>query len=694
MQARLLRNILLTIALFALTVPAFFCNTPSAKQEEEEEAHEPSLWRNVYDTSAHYVGMETCRGCHQGVYDTYMQTGMGKSFGVATKEKSAADFTPDHALVYDSALDYYYKPYWENNAYYIMEFRLEAGDTIHKRIQKVDFIVGSGQHTNSHLFSTNGYLFQAPITFYTQKQKWDMAPGFEKGSSTRFSRLIQIECMSCHNGYPEFVRNSENKFTSLKMGIDCERCHGPGSLHVQERQNSVPVDTSKGPDYSIVNPRRLPVELQNNVCQRCHLQGIAVLNDGKTFFDFRPGMKLSQVANVFMPEYEGAQDKMIMASHVERMKKSNCFMKSGKMSCITCHNPHISVKFTPRSQYLNACQSCHSTPPQKQCSETAKNKALKNNDCVTCHMPHNSSIDIPHVAVTDHYIRRQPQNDTLAKKITAFLGMKCYNNPQPDDITTARGFMEFYERYAQSKGLLDSTLLYLGRAANIEAAKKQNRDYIRVYFLMHDYEKVISYAAPLKPAAIKDGLNNSQQSFHICAICCSHFPIRSLHFQLSTNCRQFKSIVTFYPDLHPEPIITRVDAFAQHGNDIDNREVPGFSSLIEVTTNWRIFKSNERLFFCHDPPPSDTVLNSNPIHQVHALLKQTVLLISSPIISFIVSVNLVSCTTSYTTAFATSAVSSCFALNSGTLMIMRNTLTDSLPSTYFAARMSIINEST
>ena len=504
MQARLLRNILLTIALFALTVPAFFCNTPSAKQEEEEEAHEPSLWRNVYDTSAHYVGMETCRGCHQGVYDTYMQTGMGKSFGVATKEKSAADFTPDHALVYDSALDYYYKPYWENNAYYIMEFRLEAGDTIHKRIQKVDFIVGSGQHTNSHLFSTNGYLFQAPITFYTQKQKWDMAPGFEKGSSTRFSRLIQIECMSCHNGYPEFVRNSENKFTSLKMGIDCERCHGPGSLHVQERQNSVPVDTSKGPDYSIVNPRRLPVELQNNVCQRCHLQGIAVLNDGKTFFDFRPGMKLSQVANVFMPEYEGAQDKMIMASHVERMKKSNCFMKSGKMSCITCHNPHVSVKFTPRSQYLNACQSCHSTPPQKQCSETAKNKALKNNDCVTCHMPHNSSIDIPHVAVTDHYIRRQPQNDTLAKKITAFLGMKCYNNPQPDDITTARGFMEFYERYAQSKGLLDSTLLYLGRAANIEATKKQNRDYIRVYFLMHDYEKVISYAAPLKPAAIKD----------------------------------------------------------------------------------------------------------------------------------------------------------------------------------------------
>ncbi len=39
-------------------------------------------------------------------------------------------------------------------------------------------------------------------------------------------------------------------------------------------------------------------------------------------------------------------------------------------------------------------------------------------------------------------------------------------------ITTARGFMEFYERYAPSKGLLDSAIVYLGRQSDIEAAKK------------------------------------------------------------------------------------------------------------------------------------------------------------------------------------------------------------------------------
>ncbi len=427
---------------------------------------------------------------------------MGQSFDHATRQKSVAEF--GHAPVYDKSLDFYYKPYMQNDSLYIMEFRVEAGDTTHKKIQKIDYIVGSGQHTNSNIFNVNGYFYQAPITYYAQKKQWDLAPGFENGHNTRFNRLIEIECMSCHNGYPDFVANSQNKYLSVKNGIDCERCHGPGSLHVQEKQSGKIIDTSKGPDYSIVNPRRLSTELQNNVCQRCHLQGIAVLNDGKTFFDFRPGMHLSEVMNVFMPEYEGARDKMIMASHVERMKKSECFVSSGKMSCITCHNPHVSVKFTPRAQYLNACQSCHGAAQQVHCSEDIKVRATKNDDCVTCHMPHNGSIDIPHVAVTDHYIRKRPMSDTLEKKITAFLGLKCFNNDSVDAITTARAYMEFYERYNPNNGLIDSALWYLGKQPDIEASQKQNRDYVRAYFLLNNYSKVVQYAQQLQPQNMQD----------------------------------------------------------------------------------------------------------------------------------------------------------------------------------------------
>lgn len=499
----LLRKVLLWAAALALVVPAFYCNNPN--DTEGAAAIGPkSDWLNVYDTSVQYVGMDVCKGCHADIYNTYIQTGMGQSFGLASRGKSAADFAPHHAVVYDTALDFYYKPYWDKDSLYIMEYRLEGKDTAHKLVQRVDYIIGSGQHTNSHIFSVNGFMYQAPITFYTQKRQWDMAPGFEQGASSRFKRMIQLECMTCHNGYPDFVMNSENRYNNLKMGIDCERCHGPGSLHVAARQNNPPVDTSKTPDYTIVNPRRLGTELQNNICQRCHLQGIAVLNDGKNFFDFRPGMKLSEVVNVFMPEYEGAKDKMIMASHVERMKKSECYVASAKMSCITCHNPHVSVKFTQRSQYLNACKNCHEGGTNKGCTETMAARTAKGDDCATCHMPRNGSIDIPHVAVTDHYIRKRPIEEGEAKKITGFLGMKCYNNDNPDAITRARGFMEFYERYAPSKGLLDSAMHYLGLDATTEASKKQNRDYIRLYYLLSDFNKVASYADKMKPNQIAD----------------------------------------------------------------------------------------------------------------------------------------------------------------------------------------------
>jgi len=501
MSSRFLRNILLFIALAAISLPAFYCNSP--KQERAEILGSP--WKNVYDTTARYVGMQTCRTCHESVYQTFSQTGMGQSFDHATRQKSAADFSPAHALVYDKDLDFYYKPYFDHDSLYVMEYRLEGKDTVHKRIQCIDYIVGSGQHTNSHIFNKNGYCYQAPVTFYTQKHQWDLAPGFEKGASSRFSRMIEIECMSCHNGYPDFEASSQNKYYSVKTGIDCERCHGPGSLHVAAKQAGDIVDTSKGPDYTIVNPRRLSTDLQNNICQRCHLQGIAVLNDGKTFYDFHPGMHLSEVMNVFMPEYEGARDKMIMASHVERMKKSRCYVESQKMSCITCHNPHVSVKFTPRTQYLNACQSCHGTAAgQHQCTEKPEVRAAKNNDCVTCHMLHNGSIDIPHVAVTDHYIRKRPLTDTIEKKITAFLGLKCFNNDKVDAITIARGYMEFYERYNQNRGLLDSALFYLAKQNDAEAKQKQNRDYIRAYYLLNDFQKVASYAEQLKPEDVKD----------------------------------------------------------------------------------------------------------------------------------------------------------------------------------------------
>ncbi|MBU3677830.1 MAG: tetratricopeptide repeat protein, partial [Chitinophagaceae bacterium] len=345
----------------------------------------------------------------------------------------------------------------------------------------------------------NGYLYQAPITFYTQKGQWDLAPGFEKGANSRFSRKIEAECITCHNGYSKLIEGSINKYGEIPLGIDCERCHGPGSIHVAEKQAGNIVDTSKGPDYSIVNPRRMSTEQQNNLCQRCHLQGIAVLNEGKTFFDFKPSQKLSDAWHVFMPQYSQDDQHMIMASHVERMKQSECFVQSGKMSCITCHNPHVTVKATPVAQYNNACISCHQ---QKQgCTELATKRNAVQNNCVQCHMPKNGSIDIPHVAVTDHRIQKKLSTEKV-NEIKRFIGLRCYNNDAVDAHTTAKGYLEFYERFEAQAPFLDSATNWLQRSKKNEQATRQER--IRIRFLQKNYSAVCEEAKGIKPYEIKD----------------------------------------------------------------------------------------------------------------------------------------------------------------------------------------------
>ena len=524
MKPRLLRIILLFSVASILAVFAMRCN--------RAEAGGASEWKNVYDTSVHYVGMESCRSCHEEIYKTFMQTGMGQAF--APVDSSDARTRYPHAPVYDKESDLWYAMQWQGDKLHLREYRLEEGDTVHSFSQPLDYIIGSGQHTVSYLFSSGGYVGQAPIAFYNQRNTWDLAPGYEKGKNTRFSRLIETECMTCHNAFPRFDAASQNKYLSVPHGIDCERCHGPGSLHVAEIKAGRTTDLDKGPDYTIVNPRHLSADLATDLCSRCHLQGIAVLNEGKSFFDHRPGMALREVFNVFTPHYSGEDEAMIMVSHVERMKRSPCFIESKKLSCITCHNPHVSVRFTPRQQYINACQSCHaklprnhiavdaqgvanSAAPTPAAPESGREKVVNakpvetasggtaGSDCLTCHMPSNGSIDIPHVAVTDHWIRRKPVSaptisDAERTRLAQFVGLRSYTEDHPSSLTMARAYLEFYERFVPQRMMLDSAFFYLAKSG-----KKSDGDpnFIRAHFLAGDFARATSLA-PKNPAEIAD----------------------------------------------------------------------------------------------------------------------------------------------------------------------------------------------
>jgi hypothetical protein len=410
---------------------------------------------------------------------------MGLSYDSATIDKTSAAFGPSHQ-VYDSVLNLYYKPFWKDEKLYIKEFRLEGNDTSHLRSVHINHIVGSGQHTNSHLFTENGYVYQAPITFYVQENKWDLAPGFENGNNSRFNRILNSECISCHNSMPKLVNGSDFKFKKIGKGIDCERCHGPGELHVQERQAGKGADVINGIDPTIVNPRKLSWERQIDLCQRCHLQGLNVLKEGKKFTDFKPGMELKDVFEIYLPKYEGGDGTFDMANHSQRFQMSECFIQGNKkeldFTCISCHNPHISVKVTGKEVYNAACKNCHQ---EKKCTEDKLEIEKAGNNCVTCHMPQSGSEDIPHVSVHDHYIR-VPKPKQEVTEMQRLIGLYAVNNTKPELEYEIIAYLEYWEKF-------DKNPFYLKRAKELLTGTDYHRLWLKYYYLTEDYKKATSF---------------------------------------------------------------------------------------------------------------------------------------------------------------------------------------------------------
>lgn len=460
------------------------------KQRPESPDHK-GVYLNHADSVA-YVGMETCRSCHGDVHATFQNTGMGRSFGPATPQKSKAELK-DSSRLYDPDLDLYYHPYWQDDRLFLEEFRLRGKDTVHRLKMPIDYVIGSGQHTNSHLIQRGGYLFQAPFTWYAQKGHLDLPPGFENGANSRFSRPIGLECMSCHNAMPTgFVAGSTNKFNRIDQGINCERCHGPGEVHVKKILAGDITDTAVAIDYSIVNPRKLPVQLQFEICQRCHLQGNAVLKPGKSFFDFKPGMQLSEVMEVYLPRYEGQEDRFIMASHVDRFKMSKCFEAGqGHFNCTSCHNPHLSVQKTAQNQFNRSCQNCHRPQKVGLCSAPEAELAARDNDCVACHMPSSGSSDIPHVTVHDHYLRKPTKTKAQSLAESRFLGLQAVNQPQPDNRSKALAYLQHAERFRSQAYHLDSARRFLNRLAINHPEKLILEVYY--HYLKKDYASLVNW---------------------------------------------------------------------------------------------------------------------------------------------------------------------------------------------------------
>lgn len=295
----------------------------------------------------------------------------------------------------DSAGKFSYRVNRDTNGY-SFEFEQQGAQQPIQGRRPLAYFVGSGSAARSYLFSVDGFLYEAPVSYYRNSASWKAAPGYADRDYPYLNRPVLPGCLECHASRIQWKATTQNGYADpafLEGRVACERCHGPASEHIASGK-------------PMVNPAKLPSAERDSVCEQCHLSGeIRVPKAGKDDLSFVAGMRLADVATVFVRAGSSAQRKV--TSHVENLAQSACKRASGdKMWCGTCHDPHVVPAASEKASYFRAkCLNCHKT---SDCGAPQQSRQANDDDCVACHMPHNPVSDVDHVVFTDHSIRKRP----------------------------------------------------------------------------------------------------------------------------------------------------------------------------------------------------------------------------------------------------------------------------------------------
>jgi Tetratricopeptide repeat/Cytochrome c554 and c-prime len=311
-----------------------------------------------------------CAPCHARIYKDYLATPMARTSGEVRERTSSP--------VFSSA---------DNSVHYQVQippdgtwFTFEQGEIKGRR--RLDYFLGSGIVGRSYLTSVDGFLFQAPVAYYTSPAVWGLSPGYERANDLNLVREAQPGCLKCHASGLRTISGTSNGYSQpplVEAGVSCDRCHGPGEEHISL------IKSGRATKHPTV---------QRNVCSQCHLPG-AVEISGIPFI------------------WRGAESETTVNGHYEQFARSMCLRaSSGKLWCGTCHQPHTLLTAAEKPAfYRKQCLSCHTV---STCKAPSVDRAKVSDSCTECHMPRRSAITVQHAAITDHTISRRPRLNSPA----------------------------------------------------------------------------------------------------------------------------------------------------------------------------------------------------------------------------------------------------------------------------------------
>lgn len=273
-------------------------------------------------TGAEFVGSKLCGGCHNDIYQTFIKSGHPWKL-----TKVVDGNAPEYPFTAIPELPEGYT--WDDILY----------------------IIG-GYNWKTRFVNQEGYIITNPpgqtgVTDYLNQYNFsNSAVRMEAGWVTYHSgeENVPYDCGSCHttgyspqgnqDGLPGLVG------TWAEPGIQCEECHGPGSVHIKNPQGV-----------------QMLVDRDAEACGKCHIRGsIEEVNAGGGFI-----------------QHHEQYEELFQSKHIT-------------LDCVVCHDPHtgvVQLRQAGEQTTRTECANCHWEKVKNQNNPIHLSIGIA---CIECHM--------------------------------------------------------------------------------------------------------------------------------------------------------------------------------------------------------------------------------------------------------------------------------------------------------------------
>lgn len=241
---------------------------------------------------------------------------------------------------------------------------------------RAEYAFGSGNRGVTYVGTYGSQPVELRVSYYAPERAWALTPGQQTAirPETPVGRILRPDdettCYLCHTT-ALVGRDGRPAPEESILGVGCEACHGPGRAHVLAVER-------KEKDLRMLRLSEHRSEVSEKLCGQCHRTPDSTAAD-------HPFVQLQ------LARFQGAA-----------LALSRCYRESGgRLTCVSCHDPHRNADRVTRAEYNRVCASCHrpGAPSLVSCPVRPRG------DCISCHMPVRT-VEIPtRPRFTHHWIK-------------------------------------------------------------------------------------------------------------------------------------------------------------------------------------------------------------------------------------------------------------------------------------------------